>query len=106
MLSAGIFDVYTHEADLRQALGLPVVVPDDFLDWACPQLRDGFFERVSQQGLPEVQVDVSYLEWFRGRFGRRTADEVCAYQWTTDPAPYLDLFFIFGRATTSLHEVA
>jgi uncharacterized protein (TIGR03083 family) len=106
MLSAGIFDVHTHEADLRQALGLPVSVPEDFLEWACPQLRDGFFERIIEQGLPDVQVDVPYVEWFRGRFGRRTADEVCAYPWSTDPAPYLDSFFIFGRAGSSLHEVA
>jgi hypothetical protein len=98
--------VHTHEADLRQALGLPVSVPEDFLEWACPQLRDGFFERIIEQGLPDVQVDVPYVEWFRGRFGRRTVDEVCAYPWSTDPAPYLDSFFIFGRAGSSLHEVA
>jgi uncharacterized protein (TIGR03083 family) len=106
MLAAGIFDVHTHEADLRQALGLSLEVPADFLEWACPQLRDGFFERVRDSDLPEVQLELPFVEWFRGRFGRRTAGEVCAYAWSSDPAPYLDSFFIFGRAESSLHEVA
>jgi uncharacterized protein (TIGR03083 family) len=106
MLSAGIFDVHSHEADLRHALGLPAAVPDDFLEWACPRLRDAFFEVVTAEGLPAVRIELPHLEWFRGRLGRRTVDEVCAYPWPTDPAPYLDAFFIFGRAATSLHEAA
>jgi len=106
MLSAGVFDVHTHEADLRNAFGLPSAVPEDFLEWSCPQLRDGFFERVSQQALPAVQVEMPDVELFRGRFGRRTAEEVCAYSWSANPTPYLDAFFIFGRAATSLHEAA
>jgi uncharacterized protein (TIGR03083 family) len=106
MLSAGIFDVHSHEADLRQALGLPLVVPEDFLGWGGPQLRDSFVERVVERGLPAVSLDLPFVEWFRGRLGRRSVAEVCAYPWPTDPAPYLDSFFIFGRAAASLHEVA
>jgi hypothetical protein len=49
-------------------------------------------------------VNASDLQWFRGRLGRRTADEVCAYGWSANPAPYLDHWFIFGRADRSLGE--
>jgi uncharacterized protein (TIGR03083 family) len=76
---AGVIDVHTHEADLRQAFGLPVEVPSEFLVWVAPR--------------------------FRGRLGRRTRDEVCAYGWSSDPAPYLEHFFVFGCTDRSLGEV-
>lgn len=102
----GVFDVHTHEADLRNALGLPVDVPADFLGWVAGIFRAGFVDAVAAAGLPPVTVDASDLEWFRGRLGRRTADEVRAYGWSADPEPYLDTFFIFGRAERSLGERA
>jgi hypothetical protein len=101
---AGVIDVHTHEADLRHALGLPVAVPADFLDWVATRFRDGLAAQVAAAGLPPVTVGASDFEWFRGRLGRRTVDEVCAYDWSADPAPYLDHFFVFGRAVESLHE--
>jgi uncharacterized protein (TIGR03083 family) len=106
MMAAGIFDVHTHEADLRQALGLPLAVPTEFLDWCVPQLSGGFHQRVAERGLPTVEVSAVPLDWFRGRFGRRTETEVSAFGWSADPVPYFDSFFIFGRAAASLHEVA
>jgi uncharacterized protein (TIGR03083 family) len=106
MMSAGVFDVHSHEADLRQALGLPLAIPADFLAWAVPQMCDGFHAAVEADALPAVQLDISEIEWFRGRLGRRSEAEVRAYPWPTDPTPYLDAFFIFGRAAVSLGEVA
>jgi hypothetical protein len=49
---------------------------------------------------------IADVEWFRGRLGRRTEDEVRAYPWPSDPTPYLDVFFIFGVAQQSLGERA
>jgi hypothetical protein len=46
--------------------------------------------------LPAVAIDVADFEMFRARLGRRTRDEVSAFGWSADPAPYLDIFFIFG----------
>ena len=103
--SAAVMDVHTHEADLRLALGLPVAVPAEFLAWAGPSLRDGFALAVAEAGLPAVEVTASDFEWFRGRLGRRTAEEVAAYGWSSDSAPYLETFFVFGRAETPLGEV-
>jgi hypothetical protein len=69
-----------------------------------PLLRDSFDEAVAEAGLPAATVNASDLQWFRGRLGRRTADEVRAYGWSVDPAAYLDHWFIFGRAERSLGE--
>jgi uncharacterized protein (TIGR03083 family) len=102
--SAAVMDIHTHEADVRHALGLPVDVPQDFLAWAVPSLREGLAEAISAAELPPVEVAASDFEWFRGRLGRRTESEVRGYGWSADPTPYLDSFFIFGRAATSLGE--
>lgn len=101
-----VLDIHTHEADLLNALGCPIDLPDEFLTWMTPLLRDGFAEQVAAAGLPAVDVDASDLQWFRGRLGRRTADEVCGYGWSADPAPYLDHWFVFGRAERSLNETS
>jgi uncharacterized protein (TIGR03083 family) len=102
--AAGVIDVHTHEADLRHALGLPFHLPADFLGWSAQRLRGGFVEASAAAGLPAVEVGASEAEWFRGRLGRRTVDEVVAYGWSADPTPYLDVWFIFGRAQQSLGE--
>lgn len=101
-----VLDIHTHEADLLNALDRPIDLPDEFLTWMTPLLRDGFAEQVAAAGLPAVGVDASDLQWFRGRLGRRTADEVCGYGWSADPAPYLDHWFVFGRAERSLGETS
>ncbi len=101
---AGVIDVHTHEADLRHAFGLPVDVPADFLAWVGDRFRDALDQQAAAAGLPPAELDISDLEWFRGRLGRRTEDEVRAYPWPVDPSPYLDLFFVFGRATHPLGE--
>lgn len=102
--SAAVIDIHTHEADLRHALGLPVAVPSDFLEWAGVAMRERFAGQCEEAGLPSVDVAVDDFEWFRGCLGRRTEAEVLSYDWSADPAPYLDTFFIFGRASASLRE--
>ncbi len=94
--SQAVMDIHTHECDLRQALGAPVELPADFLEWAGPGLLADFHEKVKTAGLPEVQLDAPPIEVLLGRMGRRTADEICALGWSADPQPYLDEFIIFG----------
>jgi hypothetical protein len=105
-VARAVVDVHTHEADLLQALGKPVTLPAEFLNWAGPSLMDGFHAAVAERELAPVQVQASPFEVCRGRLGRRTIDEVCSYAWSTDPAPYLDTWFIFGTAQRSLGEVS
>lgn len=102
--SAAVMDIHTHEADLRHALGLPIEVPEDFLSWAGDVMRDGFQSQLAESGLAPVQLEASDFEWFRGRLGRRTAAEVVALGIPEPHEPYLDAFFIFGRAQVSLGE--
>lgn len=99
-----VFDVHTHEADIRHALGLSLAIPDDFLAWATPKLRKGFDSAVAGAGLPAVTVEAPDAELFRARLGRRTAAQVCAYAWSADPAPYLDSFFYFGPTEHPIGE--
>ena len=101
---AAVMDIHTHEADLRHALGLPVAVPSDFLEWAGVTTRERFAGQCEEAGLPPVEVAVDDFEFFRGCLGRRTEAEVLSYDWSADPAAYLDAFFIFGRAEASLGE--
>jgi hypothetical protein len=74
------------------------------LSWAAGNFRVSFTDALAETDLPAVEVAASDLDWFRGRLGRRTVDEVCAFGWSAAPAPYLDAFFIFGRASVSLGE--
>jgi uncharacterized protein (TIGR03083 family) len=101
---AAVMDVHTHEADLRNALGMPPEAQDEFLQWAMVRLLDGFANSVAAAGLAPVTVEAPAFEVFRGRLGRRTEAEVSAYDWSTDPAPYLDTWFVFGRRSESLGE--
>lgn len=100
-----VLDIHCHEADLRHALGQPADVPDEFLSWVTPMLMGDFAAEVESRGLPAVQVQASPFEIFRGRLGRRTADEVRAFGWSADPDPYLDSWFVFGRPDQSLGEM-
>lgn len=105
-VAPAVIDIHTHEADLLAALGFPVVLPIDVLAWCADKLRQGFRTAVADAGLAHVDVETDNLEWFRGRLGRRTTDEVCGYDWSLNPEPYLDCWFVFGRADESLGERA
>lgn len=100
-----VFDIHTHEADLANALGSPAALPAEVVEWAAGQLLEAFHDAVAVVGRPTVTVDASSFEVFRGRLGRRTEAEICGYDWSADPVPYLDAWFVFGRRTVSLDEV-
>jgi uncharacterized protein (TIGR03083 family) len=102
--SAAVFDIHTHETDLRTALGLPTELPKQFLGWVGPSMRESFDTAVAAAELPAVTVTASDFEMFRGRLGRRTSDEVSAWAWSAEPAPYLGTFFIFGPTEHSIGE--
>ncbi len=114
-----VLDLHAHEADLLHALGRPCRLPGDVLAWLERQLLDDFAERVAAAGLLPVALDPGAgdeaavpadpgsggrMEVFRSRLGRRTREEVLAYRWSRDPAPYLDAWFIFGPAVQTLGE--
>jgi uncharacterized protein (TIGR03083 family) len=93
---AAVMDVHAHETDLRSALGLAPELSDEVVSWLGTSMREGFDGQVAAAGLPPVTIEVSDFEMFRGRLGRRTNEQVCAFGWSADPAAYLDTFFLFG----------
>jgi len=103
-LARGVIDVLTHEADLRNAFGLPFSIPADALAWAADVMRRDFHDEVAARQLPVVEVIATDAQWFRGRVGRLTAEEARQLQWSVDPEPYLSTFFVFGHAAASLGE--
>jgi uncharacterized protein (TIGR03083 family) len=107
------FDVITHEQDLRGALGAEPT-PDPL---AVRFVTDGFAARVdrvvAKAGLPPLEIRDPAIGWsvgssggltfsapefevFRSLTGRRSARQVAAWDWSGDPAPYLDLLSPFG----------
>jgi uncharacterized protein (TIGR03083 family) len=101
---AAVVDIHTHETDLRTALGLPTELPEQFLSWVGPSMRDSFDVAVVEAGLPAVAVVATDFEMFRGRLGRRTRAEVSTWDWSAEPSPYLGAFFIFGPTEHSIGE--
>jgi uncharacterized protein (TIGR03083 family) len=112
------FDLITHEQDLRGALGAEPT-PDPL---AVRFVTDGFGARVERvverAGLPPLEIRdptrgwrvgtpggvsavASEFEWFRALTGRRSGRQVSAFDWTGDPAIYLDLLCPFGPLRTT-----
>ena len=107
-------DLVTHEYDLRGALGEVGVADEESFAMALKGFAILFSQRVAQAGLPALRLtdgDWSFVgrddepeatltapryEIFRGLSGRRSRGQVAAFDWSTDPAPYLDLFNNFG----------
>lgn len=106
-----LFDTISHEQDLRGALGRPGARDDEALTvgWSfvldgldvavrsagAPALRvvDGYADRVVGVGEPSATVTLSPFEGLRATSGRRTAEEIAAYEWAgADPAPWVSAF--------------
>ena len=100
-----VCDANSHLADMMTALGQPVSLSKDFLDWAGPKVMAMFSEAVAEQGLEPIEVELSNFEIVRSRFGRRSAEEASAYAWSRDPGDYLATWFILGPAQSSISEV-
>lgn len=114
-----LFDAFTHEQDLRHALGVPGARDSDAaaIAWAWmnnarsgsngPAIRivTEYDETESGGAGPRTTVRASRFELLRACTGRRTAAEMTAYDW--DPEPNIDLLVaadIFTIRTESLNE--
>jgi uncharacterized protein (TIGR03083 family) len=109
-------DVLTHEQDIRGALGLLPVLSADELRFgvsrfcfglgrayaktgAAPfavEATDSDFRTVVGEGDPRATVAAPEFELFRALAGRRSRGQVAGFDWTGDPAPYLERFNVFG----------
>jgi uncharacterized protein (TIGR03083 family) len=117
------FDCHTHEHDIRQALGRPgdrrspiiEAMALDLVELAdCPvsltvELADGRTVRSGPaHSAPEVVLSgISAFDAFRSRPGRRSRDQVRAWDWTgadADIDAVLDRWFFFGPSATPIIE--
>jgi hypothetical protein len=61
-------------------------------------------ERVAGDGEPAATVRAPRFELFRALSGRRSPDQVRAYDWDGDPEPFLELFYPYGLREAALVE--
>lgn len=116
-----VIDIWSHEVDMRSALG--VVLPDGgaaerFLDRAA---RRGIGRGWSERGVPPLRIVVEDDEWVAGgddpsgtltttRFelgrvmlGRRSRRQLRDLRWSgADPAPWVDAIPVFGPASSDV----
>ena len=116
-----VFDLATHEHDLRGALQLPGERASEGVDvgweWATTvlgQLRDGYGEgglvlttsegtRTTCGSAPvDSGVTAARFELFRAMTGRRSAEQVAAWQWEGEPA--VERLCLLPARSTPLHE--
>lgn len=115
-----VFDLTTHEHDLRGALELPGERDSEGVDvgwtWATTvlgMLRDGYGEGAvvltTAEGettcgaaAPTSGVSADRFELFRAMTGRRSAEQVAAWDWTGEPA--VERVCLLPARTTALAE--
>jgi uncharacterized protein (TIGR03083 family) len=60
--------------------------------------------RVTGEGKPGATVKASRFEMFRAMSGRRSPEQIAAYDWTGDPEPYIPYFYPYGVRHDALVE--
>jgi uncharacterized protein (TIGR03083 family) len=117
-----VADLVVHDLDVRGALGR-----QDGRDAAAMGLTLDYYahalgDRILEAGLAPLRLDTpegaavaggddatttvrtSRFELVRALTGRRSADQVRAYDWVGDPAPYLERFSAYGTRAEPLVE--
>jgi uncharacterized protein (TIGR03083 family) len=56
------------------------------------------------EGEPAATARVDRFELFRALSGRRSPDQILAWDWTGNPDPYLSLFYLYGPRLEALVE--
>lgn len=120
-LRAPVVDIWTHEQDLANAAGIDSGRDGAGLEltmnaaWAMKRkLRDagipplriitGDVDWVIGDEEPAATVRTSSYELARAVLGRRSLDQIRAYDWDGDPAPYLAHFTYFTPPDYSIVE--
>ena len=116
-----VVDVWTHEQDVRGAVGRPGARSGPVVDWLLVAAGNHLQQKVDGAGLPAVAIDtgagpepsagdsvsVDPFEFARALTGRRSLDQIRAWNWSVeDPEPYVTLIPAFSARTTDLIEPA
>ena len=104
-----VFDVVSHEHDVRGALGQPGAQDSDAVDMGLRWIANNFVTLVADAGHGAVRVIAAEgqawgpedapatlrapaFELVRALTGRRSHKQIRAFDWSVDPEPYLPLF--------------
>ena len=112
-----LVDTATHEQDIRGALDAPGARDADVLALAfAPMARfalsdglrleteHGTIVTGDDDGSPTTTVRAPRFELFRAMTGRRSLDQMRAYEWTGDPRPEALVIGLFAPRATDLVE--
>jgi len=120
-MSATAMDVWMHEHDIYGALGTRVYRSGEGLR-LCLRAANAIGPKLDAAGLPAIRlvtdgydrsigsggpgltVRGDAFEIARALFGRRSIDQIAAFDWTGDARPYLSLFSVFESRETDLVE--
>jgi uncharacterized protein (TIGR03083 family) len=115
-------DAAMHELDVRAAVGDRDARGTEGVAVAFDYYAAKVADRIAEAGLPALAVDhgegtvslgagdpgatvrASRFEVLRAMGGRRSADQVLAYEWEGDAAPYLGVISSYGARETALVE--
>ncbi len=116
-----VIDIWTHEQDVRGAVGRAGNRSGPVMDWILVAAGNHLERQFDRSGLPPLVVEtgagptpvggaslsVDAFELARALTGRRSLDQMRAWAWTVeDPEPYLSLIPAFSARTTDLIEPA
>jgi uncharacterized protein (TIGR03083 family) len=117
-----LIDQWTHEQDVRGAVGQPGGRDAGAAQFSRPRLVGAFDSRVRRAGLdpvelqfgddtavagegaPTARLEVGPFDFMRATMGRRSPDQMRAWSWSCDPEPYVALLPLFGPRTDDLVE--
>jgi hypothetical protein len=57
------------------------------------------------EGEPGATARTTRFELFRALSGRRSRDQIRAWEWSADPESYLSLFYVYGPRAEALVEL-
>lgn len=122
MAGLTLADLVTHEHDVRGALGdkgardttALRIAADTYVRTAGRSLKATDLPALTVEcegqtwtigrGDPQSRLRTDRFELFRAIAGRRSREQVLAYDWSTEPQPYLDPLSLFGYRDQPLHE--
>ena len=112
-----VIDVWTHDQDVRGAVGRPGQRNGERAEWVSDRFRDHLAEEVERAELAPLVVDfgdrpaaegsvaVSRFEFCRALVGRRSLDQIRQWTWTVDdPEAYVGLIPVFTARADALIE--
>lgn len=115
-------DLAVHHHDLRGAIGQPGERESPATGLSLRSYLEGMRFRSAAMGLPAFRIRAGARAWVvgegeatatvtgdpfelaRAASGRRSPDQIRAYDWDGDPEPFIELFYPYGTRTDALVE--